>query len=212
MDRRQSLIAGTGLLVAGCSAVPKCPCVDPEDNPQNPLERNHVHICAFHVRPPGLQIQERLAGQRKGLQLEVTHYCTPVSEGVFQCLLYDDCKPGAKLIGVEYVIVEDLYKSLSEQEKELWHPHNFEVNEGLLTIHGVPKDCEKKLLKALVNSYGKSFHTWPDPSTKVPLGLPILMWSSTGENQIRQELIDNKNKKYDIDNKEIKRDRADLLK
>ncbi len=39
-----------------------------------------------------------------------------------------------------------------------------------------PED-ELAFMKALLTTWGKTWHTWPDPSTPVPLGMPLLMWS-----------------------------------
>jgi hypothetical protein len=50
-------------------------------------------------------------------------------------------------------------------------------------------DCEKKLLNGLLKTWGKVWHTWPDPKTDLPIGAPVLMWSATGKNQVRKELV-----------------------
>lgn len=208
MNRRNAILGG-GLLVSGCfqKAPPvvvketkKCPCVDPDDHPQNPLQRSHVQICAFHITKQ-LVIQPNVVQDR---QLEVWHYCTPVSEGVFQCQLYDSEDANAKLIGVEYVVSKEIYESLPVEEQKLWHPHFYEIMNGLLTIHGVTDQCEEKLVKALLQTYGKSWHTWPDPKTKVPTGYPYLMWSATESNPVNQELITAKEKKLGFKTEDIK--------
>jgi hypothetical protein len=226
MNRREALLISGSLLVGGCysnkptttreNTRERCPCVDPDENPRIPLDRNHVRICAFHITPLPKNIGfldnfKREAFYRQTLQLEVWHYCTPVSDGVFQCTLYDGAGPTAKLIGIEYVIVEDIYNCLPPEEKELWHPHDYEIMNGLLTIHDVPGSCEEKLLKVLLKSYGKSWHTWPDPTTKIPMGNPLLMWSATGDNQIRQELINHKETKLGINTEDIRQQRHKIL-
>jgi len=38
------------------------------------------------------------------------HYCTHLTEGVRQCVIYDSDQPGARLIGVEYIISRGLYE------------------------------------------------------------------------------------------------------
>ncbi len=134
-----------------------------------------------------------------------------MGDGLFQCILYDSSNKDAKLIGVEYVVTDEVYKTLPKKEAELWHPHKHEIMEGLLTIHNVTKDCEEKLLKALVNSWGKTFHTWTDLTTKVPMGLPMLMWSATDTISVKEDLLKEKDKKYKLNRKDIKKYRQKLL-
>ena len=54
-----------------------------------------------------------------------------------QCLLYDSLEKNARLIGVEYMVSENLFLTLPEEEKKLWHSHEYEVKGGLLFIQGV---------------------------------------------------------------------------
>jgi len=44
-----------------------------------------------------------------------------------QCLIYDSPEKGARLIGVEYMITPKLYDTLDQEEKKLWHSHEYEV-------------------------------------------------------------------------------------
>jgi Protein of unknown function (DUF1264) len=41
--------------------------------------------------------------------------------------LFDSTGTDAKLMGIEYIISDDMYKTLPEDEKKFWHPHPFEV-------------------------------------------------------------------------------------
>jgi hypothetical protein len=43
-------------------------------------------------------------------------------------LIYDAPTNPARLIGVEYMITPRLYETLDEEEKKLWHSHDFEVS------------------------------------------------------------------------------------
>jgi hypothetical protein len=36
------------------------------------------------------------------------------------------------LIGIEYLVSNDVYQSMPVEEKAFWHDHEFEVDEGLL--------------------------------------------------------------------------------
>ena len=42
-----------------------------------------------------------------------------------QCLIFDSDTPGARLIGIEYVIPEETFVTLPEEEKKYWHSHKF---------------------------------------------------------------------------------------
>lgn len=51
-----------------------------------------------------------------------------------QCILYDSPEPGARLIGIEYMISPRLYETLDQEERLLWHSHVFEVKSGMLIM------------------------------------------------------------------------------
>ena len=36
----------------------------------------------------------------------------------------------ARLIGVEYIITEKLFRTLDDEEKKLWHSHKYEIESG----------------------------------------------------------------------------------
>lgn len=204
MNRREAIAAGATLVFSFNAEAkglkPKCPCVDQDKKAKHPLERKHAHICAFH-----------LGVDDPKLQMEVTHYCTALGDGVFQCILYDSPEKNAKLIGVEYVISEEKFGQLPKEEAKLWHPHKREIDEGLLTIHEVTKSCEETLLKALYSSWGKTWHTWPDVTTPIPMGKPILMWSVGLTDTVDPKLVKKRDAKYKLDVEEVKKSRAKFL-
>jgi Protein of unknown function (DUF1264) len=200
------LIAGASLLdlaVGGAAKKPadRCPCVDPTPdkaniNPAKFVGEYSLHVCAFHIGKddPNLQVQSH-------------HYCTPLRDGVFQCTIYDADRGNAKLIGVEYIVSSDIFQSLPADEKKYWHPHDYEIKAGLLTFTGIQADCEKKLVGGLLKTWGKVWHTWPDPKTDLPIGAPLLMWSATKDGQLRKELIKARDDLYKIDVNEIRKQR-----
>lgn len=61
------------------------------------------------------------------MQVEAHHYCSHLNEEVRQCVIYDSAEPGARLIGIEYIISRRLFDSLPAEEKKFWHSHTFEV-------------------------------------------------------------------------------------
>ena len=123
-----------------------------------PLTKSHLHVCGFHI-----------AKANPNFQIETEHYCSMLNENVHQCLLYDSTGKNAKLLGVEYIIADKLYRQLPQKEKKYWHPHTYEVLAGLLVAPKMPPDEEEKFMRTLMTTWGKTWHTWPDPKTEVPM-------------------------------------------
>lgn len=108
------------------------------------------------------------------------HYCNPINEKVSQCILYDGTGPKAKLIGVEYLVTDDIYRAMPAEERVYWHDHKYEVDARLirsLTQHG---EEESKTLAKVRTLWGKVYHTWA-AGTEYPQGPAKLFWSVTGE-------------------------------
>jgi hypothetical protein len=195
---------GYGPRYLAADPAPRCPCVDPTPdkaniNPAKFAGEYGLHVCAFHVGKAD-----------PALQVESHHYCTPLRDGVFQCVIFDSDRGAAKLIGVEYLVSDALYQTLPADEKKYWHPHDYEIRAGLLTIPGVKADCEEKLLKVLLKSWGKVLHTWPDPKTDLPIGPPVLMWSAGKDGDVRKELVKARDDRYKVDVEAIKKQREKL--
>ena len=68
------------------------------------------------------------------VQVEAHHFCACPNEDVRQCVIYDSDKPNARLIGLEYIISNELFEGLPEEEKVYWHSHKFEVSSGTLQV------------------------------------------------------------------------------
>lgn len=54
-------------------------------------------------------------------------------------------------------------------------------------------------MKALITTWGKAIHVWPDPSTEVPIGDPLLMWSIMGDGQIDPEKLKSRDERFNVD-------------
>jgi Protein of unknown function (DUF1264) len=156
-------------------------------------------VYAFHI-----------ANDDPSYQIESHHYCTAVKGGVFQCTLYDKDKGDAKLICVEYIVSDELFQKLPTKEKAYWHPHGYEISAGLQTFTGIQEVCEKKLVKGLQKTWGKVWQTWPDPTTGVPIGEPRLMWSAAKDGDVQKELVQKRDKYYDIEVGAIRKQRKTL--
>ena len=77
-----------------------------------------------------------------------------------QCVIFDSNARGARLIGIEYIISAERFRTLPDDEKRLWHSHHYEVKSGELMAPGIPEFAERAYFKDLASTYGKTFHTW----------------------------------------------------
>jgi hypothetical protein len=108
------------------------------------------------------------------------HYCKPLNDEISQCILYDGTGPDARLIGIEYLVSDALYQSMSREEQSFWHDHKYEVDAGLLRSLTQRGDDEKATLAKVRPLWGKVFHTWVSGKS-YPRGPAQLYWSVTGQ-------------------------------
>ncbi len=171
-----------------------------------PLKGFDVYVVGFHC-----------AKGEPDTQMEAHHYCRVVNDELMQCVLFDGNTREANLIGIEYIVSEHLFGTLPEEEKDYWHPHNFEVLSGQLVAPGLPEKAEKSLMKLLVNSYGKTWHTWhtgrhdQGPGMGLPMGDPKLMWSFNREGESDPALAQDRNRVMGIDTAAKQADRQDFV-
>ena len=146
-----------------------------------------------------------------GRQITAHHYCSHANEDVNQCVIYDGDGPNARLIGVEYIITDKLFKDLPDEEKKLWHSHIHEVKSGTLLAPKIDSISEHKVMEKLVNTYGKTFHLWQiDRGDKLPLGEPTLMMAFTKEGQLDERFIKERDKMYGVSKEKLMQQRADI--
>jgi hypothetical protein len=145
------------------------------------------------------------------MQMEAHHYCAILNEEVIQCVIYDGNRKDAKLMGVEYIISEQLFNSLPTPEKALWHSHVHEVKSGQLVAPGIPAVAEHALMEKLVHTYGKTWHTWhTDLDKRLPLGVPQLMMGFTADGQADAHMVAERDQRMGIDSSQKKQARADI--
>jgi hypothetical protein len=108
------------------------------------------------------------------------HYCKPLNGQVSQCILYDGTGPDARLIGIEYLVTDEVYRKMPAEEKVYWHDHKHEVDAGLIRSLTQTGAEEKQTLGAVRTLWGKVYHTWAS-GTSYPRGPARLYWSVTGE-------------------------------
>lgn len=130
------------------------------------------------------------------MQMEAHHFCRQVNQDLLQCVIFDGNTKDANLIGVEYIISERLFQGLPREEQELWHPHNYEILSGQLVAPGLPEIAERAFMEQLMNSYGKTWHTWHTgrhdghgrPGDALPMGPAMLMWSFNRDGEADERL------------------------
>ena len=167
---------------------------------EGPLGAIHAHLCGFHF----------YSGDMKRA-VRVEHYCSHLNADVFQCVVYDSTAPNARLIGVEYIISEALFKNLPAEEKKLWHSHRYEVMSGLLTATSLSDAAEKELMTEFVSTYGKTWTLWQvDRGDKLPLGLPKLMMGFTADGQLDPKLAASRDRELKLESAQVKAGRADI--
>ena len=203
--------------LSGCGAGNTGPQVASPGNPTSPeLNALAGGAAIIQSRPPVDAINTYLdgfhfySGDKNG-QMEAHHYVTVLNDEVMQAVIYDGNTRDARLMGVEYIISERLYKTLPQDEKHLWHSHKYEVKSGSLIAPGLPAPLEKKLMADIVNTYGKTWHTWhTDRDKTLPFGIPALMMGFTADNQLDSRLLADRDRRFGTDTKHIRGSRSDL--
>ncbi|SNX83200.1 uncharacterized protein MEPE_01906 [Melanopsichium pennsylvanicum] len=92
-----------------------------------PVDKIHQALHAYHV-----------VADERGEIVPSVHYCScNAASDHFQCLIYESDQADAKLIGVEYMISEEKFLQLPQEEKKYWHSHVYEVMSGSLVLIGI---------------------------------------------------------------------------
>lgn len=170
-----------------------------------PLSRATAYVVGFH---PMVDHPDQ--------QMMVHHFCTVKTANFIQCVLFDGNSPGANMTGIEYILSKEAYEKLPAEEKRLWHPHNAEVLSGELHAPGLTAQQEHDLMAMLMNSYGKTWHTWMSKPTgeeavPVPLGEPMLAWSFNKKGEAKAEMLKERDALMNVSTDELSKARQDLI-
>lgn len=169
-----------------------------QDRP--PVEAINAYLDGFHFYNGHMQAQ-----------MEAHHYCSVLNEDVIQCTIYDGNTRDAKLMGVEYIVSQALFRTLPDAEKALWHSHVHEVKSGQLVAPGIPAVAEHALMEKLAGTYGKTWHTWhTDLDKALPQGVPKLMMGFTADGQADPALVAARDRRLGVDSAQKRRERADI--
>ena len=108
------------------------------------------------------------------------HDRKPLNGHVSHCLLYDGPGPDARLIGVEYLVSDAVYRQMPAEERLYWHAHSCEGDAGLLRSPTESRS-EARAPRAPVRTlWGKIYHPWASGGD-YPRGPTRPFWSDTGE-------------------------------
>ena len=143
-------------------------------------------------------------------QMEAHHYCAQLNEDVHQCAIFDGNTRNARLIGIEYIVSERLFQNFPEEEKKLWHSHRYEVTSGTLIAPDLPLAAEHELMKKIITTYGKTWHTWDTHRNNLPFGIPQLMMAFTDDGQLRPEIVQTRDRRFGVSTVERRRNRDDI--
>jgi hypothetical protein len=164
-----------------------------------PLDAMSTYLNAFHIY-----------ADEMGRQVEATHFCIHLRHDLHQCVIFDRNAPDARLIGIEYIISEERFRSLPEDEKKLWHSHHYEVKSGMLVAPGIPDLAEHAFFSDFVTTYGKTFHTWQYDRDDFPYGIPQLMMALTEDGQVNEALLHDRDRRLGISTAHKRQNRADI--
>src|SRR5690606_16473521 len=167
---------------------------------KSPLKKMNIYLNGFHF----------YGGNMEG-QMEAHHYVSQLNEDLYQAIIFDGNGNDAKIMGIEYIVTERLFKQLPEEEKKLWHSHHYEVKSGTLIAPGIPDEVEYVLMEKLVSTYGKTIHTWhTDRELELPIGPPLIMMGFTEDGQLHPELLEERDSNFQISTAEKKKHREGI--
>ena len=217
MRTEACLILVSSLLWVGCGGKNTTSYVNSQGSPESSKTKvlesgtavlqNKAPIDAINVYMDGFHFY---SGNVNG-QMEAHHYCSVVNEDLTQCIIFDGNDKTSKLMGVEYIVSRNVFETLPEQERKLWHSHSYEVKSGELIAPGVPKAAEHAFMEKLASTYGKTWHTWnTDQGRSLPTGHPLLMMGFTADGQIRQDMLADRDRRMNASTAEEKQNRSDI--
>jgi hypothetical protein len=132
------------------------------------------------VHPPLTFARTHFRKYPSGYPRVTYHYPKALGETVGQCLHYDGPGPDARLIGVEYVVSDEVYRRMSAEERFYWHAHRCESDVGILFCPSRSDAAAAATLAKARILWGKVYPTWISGGD-YPRGPARPFWSDTGE-------------------------------
>ncbi|EYU43300.1 hypothetical protein MIMGU_mgv1a026234mg [Erythranthe guttata] len=157
-----------------------------------PIKQMNQHLCTF-----------ALYSHDMTRQIQTHHFVTRLNQDFLQCAVYDSDDSTGRLIGVEYIVSDKIFESLSPEEQKLWHSHAYEIKSGIMVNPRVPEIVLKPELENLAKTYGKFWCTWQtDRGDNLPMG--------GGYRGGAAELVAERNEKYSISSEGLKKSRIEI--
>jgi hypothetical protein len=167
--------------------------------PKYPLAAMSTYLNGFHMYADDM-----------GRQVEASHFCIHLRHDLHQCVIFDRNAPDARLIGIEYIITEERFRELPDDEKRCGTAITTRSSPGSWSQRGVPELAEHAYFSDLVTTYGKTFHTWQYDRDDFPYGIPQLMMGLTDDGQAREDLIGERDRRLGVSAARKRRSRADI--
>ena len=130
----------------------ECNCAKPVDGYN--LPQGHLNAVRHNFDDPSLRAE---------------HFCKPHDRVMMVCQLYDSNSANATLIGIEYIITQEQYDSLTNREKPYWHAHREELRPERADPRMPelsPEQAQAEMAK-MFPTWGKVIITWI-PSDDLP--------------------------------------------
>jgi hypothetical protein len=154
-----------------CDRSALAPSAQPIGTPDPSARDFHCPLTCAGAHPPR---------NRPGYSRVAHRDHQPLNDHVGQRLLYDGPGPDARLIGVEYLVSDEVYRRMPAEERLYWHDHPYEDDAGLAR-NPTQSGAEEAATRAPVRTrWGKVYHTWVSGGD-YPRGPSRPFWSDTGE-------------------------------
>jgi hypothetical protein len=144
MRVRDAIIAVVALVIGLTTGISVCP--------QNKLVNTPLvsfDLCAHTIRI-----------SKDNKQTLATMYCSEITSGITQCIIFDSPKKNARLIGIEYIIDKLMYDKLNDKDKVAWQPLKFEIEAGLMVFPGLDSFADKNQATKFKTAYSKTIYGW----------------------------------------------------
>lgn len=155
---------------------------------EKPVSEYKLHLVDIHW----------LSG-RLHQQYVAHHFCAFPYDGFMICDLFNSAEKNGRPLGIEYFITKDLFETLPEEEKPLWHSHPYEILSGLFVVMDVTPEEEMAVLEWVMGTYGKVTDTWQFYN-EMPIGAPQLGFALALDSQVDWDLADEMDKSLNLPN------------
>jgi hypothetical protein len=144
-------------------------------------------------------------------QLEGHTFVVFLNDDLAQCVTYDSDKANARLIGVEYIISDKIFKTLPVEEQALWSSNAYEIKSGIAVAPRLPQIAENALLGDEIPTYSKKILTWHVDKDYLPRGTPQLCFNFTEDGpKLDAELLRRRDYRMGIDSHKLAEARRHL--